>query len=271
MWMSTLSPKSDGAAAVQHVLASRGRKPIIGIPASIAAPNAKGYIYQQVGAPYLAAIEQAGAIPLMLPVTADRSLMQGLLECVDGVLFQGGGDLYPGLYGQDSTPEVQTWNLATDEFELRLCRECVAVDRPVLAICRGLQVLNVAMGGTLVQDIPSQRPGPVQHRQSGQREQPTHAIEVQTGSLLRDILCEDRLYVNSLHHQSVDRLGSGLSVSARSEDGVVEGLELPGKRFTVAVQFHPEELLKTVESMSRLFGALVESARADREDRWPNG
>jgi putative glutamine amidotransferase len=154
-------------------------------------------------------------------------------------------------------------NRRRDDFELALTREALRRDAPILAICRGQQVLNVATGGTLVQDIPSTIEGAMLHGGTGPRSRRAHRAEVAEGSRLRTILGRDELSVNSIHHQSVDRPGEGVVVSARCpEDGVVEGVEMPARRFVVGVQWHPESFWNQPDSFQALFDAHVGACRA---------
>ena len=236
-------------------------RPVIGIPAALGRPTETGYIYQQVGAPYVRALEAVGALPLMLPVTAGPELIASMLDRVDGILLQGGGDIAPHLYGQECVPEVTYFNEETDRFELEVCRQCVDRDIPVLAICRGIQVLNVAMGGTLVQDLPTARVLAVPHRQKEPRHAPTHRVTVGKGSRLSGLVGQEDLSVNSFHHQAIDSLAEGLEITAWSEDEVIEAVEAPGKEFVVGVQFHPEETLESVPATAELFRGLVQAAR----------
>ncbi len=179
------------------------------------------------------------------------------------MLLSGGADVDPALYGQKPHPKLRHVDRRRDDFELALVREALRRDRPLLAICRGQQVLNVAMGGTLLQDIPSELGVVADHDAPGERTSRPHAVEVLAHTRLRAILDRDELDVNSIHHQAVDRLGDGLEVSARSPvDGVIEGLEVPGSRFVVAVQWHPESFWDQPDSFQRLFDAHAEACRS---------
>jgi putative glutamine amidotransferase len=150
-----------------------------------------------------------------------------------------------------------------DDFELALAREALRRDVPMLAICRGQQVLNVATGGTLIQDIPSEMKGAAKHDVSGRRSRRSHGVVVAPGSRLHGILGRETVPVNSFHHQSVARVGRGLVVSARCpEDGLIEGLEMPGRRFVVAVQWHPESFWDEPDSFQSLFDAHAAACRA---------
>ena len=211
---------------------------------------------------YVRSVEQAGAVPVVLPPVSPGDV-SALLERLDGVLLSGGVDVDHALYGQEPHPKVGRVNRRRDDFELALVREALRRDVPVLAICRGQQVLNVASGGTLVQDIPSLVEGQVKHDGPGPRHRRAHRVEVTASSRLRAILGQDAVDVNSIHHQAVDRVGDGLVVTARCpDDGVVEGLERPESRFVVAVQWHPESFWNRADSFQRLFDAHAEACRA---------
>jgi putative glutamine amidotransferase len=213
---------------------------------------------------YVRSVEQAGSVPVVLPPVSPGDVPV-LLDRLDGVLLSGGVDVDPVLYGQAPHPRLGRVNRRRDEFELALTREALRRDVPILAICRGHQVLNVATGGTLVQDVPSIVERAVEHDGPGPRWRRAHRVEVTAPSRLREILGQDALDVNSIHHQAVDRIGEGLAVSARCpEDGVVEGLEMPGRRFVVSVQWHPESFWNRPDSFQSLFDAHAEACRAAR-------
>lgn len=189
---------------------------------------------------YARSVEQAGALPVLLP-TQDASHAARLLERVDGLLLSGGGDLDPALYGRPRHPRLGRVDRRRDEFELALLQEALARDLPLLAICRGQQVLNVARGGTLLQDIPSELEGAGAHDGKRPRDRASHEVRLSSRSRLRAILGRDTVAVNSFHHQAVERLGEGLEVGGRCpDDDVIEALEMPARRFVVAVQWHPE-------------------------------
>ena len=211
---------------------------------------------------YVRSVEQSGAVPVVLPpVTPDDA--PALLDRLDGIVLSGGVDVDPALYGQEPHPRLGRVNRRRDDFELALVLEALRRDVPILAICRGHQVLNVATGGTLVQDIPSLLEGQVKHDGPGPRWRRAHRVEVTAPSRLREILGQDAVCVNSIHHQAVDRVGDDLVVSARCpEDGVIEGLERPASRFVVAVQWHPESFWNQPDSFQGLFDAHAEACRA---------
>jgi len=211
---------------------------------------------------YVRSVEQSGAVPVVLPPVSPDDV-PALLARLDGVLLSGGVDVDPALYGQEPHPRLGRVNRRRDDFELALVREALRRDLPILAICRGHQLLNVATGGTLVQDIASSVQGHADHDGKGPRWRRSHRVDVTAPSRLREILGQDALSVNSIHHQAVDRVGDDLVVSARCpEDGVVEGLERPASRFVVAVQWHPESFWNRADSFQRLFDAHAEACRS---------
>jgi putative glutamine amidotransferase len=211
---------------------------------------------------YVRSVERSGAVPVVLPPIRPEDV-PALLDRLDGVLLSGGVDVDPALYGQEPHPRLGRVNRRRDDFEIALVGEALRRDLPILAICRGQQVLNVAAGGTLVQDIPSLVAGTVSHDARRPRWKRAHRVEVNPASRLRAILGEDAVGVNSIHHQAVDRVADDLVVSARCpDDGVVEGLERPASRFVVAVQWHPESFWNRADSFQRLFDAHADACRA---------
>lgn len=208
---------------------------------------------------YVKSVDLAGGLPIVLPPT--RAADAGdLLDRVAAVVLTGGSDLDPAFYGAPPHPKLGAVMRERDEFEIALCREALGRDMPVLAICRGCQVLNVATGGTLVQDIPSEVAGAVDHDPKVERWQAAHEVRVLRGTKLREVLGKDSVAVNSFHHQAVGRVGRGLVVSARSEsDDVIEAIEAPDRRFFLGVQWHPEGFWREEEGFHALFEALVQA------------
>jgi putative glutamine amidotransferase len=173
----------------------------------------------------------------------------------------GGGDVDPVHYGETAHAETQAPEARRDRVELDLLRQVIGEDVPLLAICRGLQVLNVALGGTLVQHIPAQVPAAIDHEMClGGHDERRHSIAIEADSRLAALLGTPRYDVNSYHHQAIGSLGRDIRVVARTEDGVVEAAELPNRTFALAVQFHPERMVAVDPTMRRLFEALVEAA-----------
>jgi putative glutamine amidotransferase len=210
---------------------------------------------------YVRAVEAAGGLPLPLAPVAWPDPGLALLDRLDGLLLTGGADVDPALYGEEAHPRLRLVVRERDEFELALVREALARDLPVLGICRGLQVLNVAAGGTLIQDIPAQVGAAVDHDPDVERWADAHEVEVQPGSRLREVLGQDMVPVNSFHHQGVKRVGEGLVVAATSpRDGIIEAVEMPSRRFVLAVQWHPEALWNRSRRFQPLFEAHVRAS-----------
>lgn len=211
---------------------------------------------------YVRAVQAAGGLPVVMPPVLNQDELRELYARLDGLLLSGGGDIDPALFGQIRHRFTQGVSDERDRMELALARWALAEDKPVLAICRGIQVMNVAAGGTLIQDIPSQIPSALVHTYSDDtpRDYVAHTVRVNEGTRLASILGAHEVAVNSWHHQSCDVPGQGLVYTAWAPDGVVEGAEFPGHRFAVAVQWHPEEMFHNRADMLALFRALVEAA-----------
>jgi putative glutamine amidotransferase len=194
----------------------------------------------QLDAAYLSAVEAAGGTPLLLTPGHGPAATADLLERVDGLLLSGGEDVEPARYGQTAIPEVEETNPARDDAELRAVSVALRRRIPILGVCRGMQLLNVACGGTLIQDIPSQRGGDILHQQPVPVGERWHGARVEPGSQLAEALGLEELRINSFHHQAVDVLGQGLRATAWAEDGIVEGLEGTAHPWLLGVQWHPE-------------------------------
>ncbi len=217
---------------------------------------------------YLHAIAKAHGLPTIIasgftnPLEEAEQLAGEILESCDGLLLSGGTDVDPKIFGEVPHTALGRVDGPRDPFEITLAREAVRRDMPVLGICRGLQVLNVALGGTLIQDIPSDVEGAVAHETGDNRVEIAHDVTIERDSRLNQLLATTRVGVNSFHHQAAKELGDGLTVTARSpDDGIVEGLEMSGRKFVVAVQWHPENFWKTSGAFDGLFGGFVEAAR----------
>jgi putative glutamine amidotransferase len=238
-------------------------KPVIGITSSpLRGDNLDNRERVFVPRNYVDAVIAAGGVPLILPSQDDNN--EPILEVVDGLLFIGGADLDPATYGdQEVHPETYGVDDRRDRFELSLMRLAVDQGIPVFCICRGIQVLNVALGGTLIQDIPDQYSQDIQHRQhhSGiESSEPSHTIAIREGSLLEEVYGAAELPTNSFHHQSLKDVASRLRIDGRSSDGVIEAVSLPGHPFALGVQWHPEMMFKAHAEQLAPFRALVEKA-----------
>jgi putative glutamine amidotransferase len=211
---------------------------------------------------YVRSVERAGALAVALPPCPPGEV-GAMLDRLDGLVLSGGADVDPALYGEAAHLRLRRVDRSRDEFELALVRETLRRDLPLLAICRGHQVLNVATGGTLVQDLPSVVAGGERHDCAEPRDRRVHPVDVRPGTRLSRAVGEGTLLVNSIHHQAVARLGPGLVASAHCpDDGVVEGIEMPGRRFVVGVQWHPESFWADPDSFQPLFDAHAEACRS---------
>lgn len=209
------------------------------------------------------AVAAAGGAPLLIPCSREEALLEGFLQAVDGLIFSGSGaDLDPRHYGEDPLPGLGRGNPERLDSELELARRALAGSLPLLGICGGLQTLNVAAGGTLYQDIPSQLPDALQHKPGGSPSKPSHPVSVEEASLLEAILGTRAVEVNSTHHQAVKEAARGFRVTAEAPDGVVEALEGPAGRFCLGVQWHPEYMAGWCRQSRAIFEALVAAARA---------
>lgn len=210
---------------------------------------------------YVRAVELAGGVPVVLPALATDEGVEGLLAAVDGLLLAGGGDLDPYYFGEEPLPATGEIAPERDRFELALTREALRRGVPVLGICRGLQVLNVAAGGTLYQDVAQAVARPLKHYQQAPRWYATHGLVVASGSRMADIMGAGYRRVNSFHHQAVARVAPGFRATAWAPDGVVEAVEATGRGFALGVQFHPEGMAERDPGCLALFVALVKAAR----------
>jgi putative glutamine amidotransferase len=210
---------------------------------------------------YVRALVRAGAAPLLIPPLTDRDLLHALYERLDGLLLPGGGDVHPARYGEPIHEKCGSISPDRDEAELALAQWAMDDGLPLLGICRGIQVLNVALGGSLYQDIQAQVPGAERHDWGSEfpRDYLSHLVTVAPETRLAHLLESPSLPVNSMHHQALKDIASRLAVTARTPDGIVEGIEAGDHPFAVAVQWHPEELAEHDPRAQRLFDALVEA------------
>jgi len=218
---------------------------------------------------YAHAVARAGAAPALIPLLADEALLRALYDRIDGLLLPGGVDIHPRHYSEEIHPKCGAISEIRDEVELAFIRWARADYKPLLAICRGIPVLNVAMGGSLYQDIKAMIPGAMRHdcHSSHARDDVAHDVVITPGSHLAQLIGTDLLPVNSFHHQAVKELAPGLTVTARAPDGIVEAVEEEGRPFVLGVQWHPEELAADDSRAQRLFDALVEASRAQSPGR----
>jgi putative glutamine amidotransferase len=238
-------------------------QPLIGITTSLE-PRPNGSRNHTSFEPNALAIERAGGLPVLIPAGLDERTLRAIYERMDGIFVPGGGDVNPQCYGAaEQHPKTYGIVDARDTLEITLVQWAAQDDLPLLGVCRGHQVVNVALGGTLIQDIPSQvdttinhshRPEGVMYPNDG------HRVNIDPGSRLAHIIGLTDVEVNTLHHQAVEQAAPGMCVTAYAPDGVVEALEMPDKRFLLSVQWHPEIMFDD-ERMQNIFRAFVDSTR----------
>jgi putative glutamine amidotransferase len=231
--------------------------PLVAITATLV--DYQGAARVRVNHAYVRALEEAGLVPLVIPPLSDTTAALSILDAVSGLVLTGGEDVDPAHFGQAPHATTMFAPPARDATELALAAAAQHRQLPLLAICRGAQVLNVALGGTLVQDIPSQHAGALPHQGTGIRDQRVHAISIERGTRLHAAVGAAALRCNSFHHQAVDSVAPGLVVVATAPDGVVEAIEPADSAWwAVGVQWHPEELTRTDDSWDRqLFAAFA--------------
>lgn len=232
------------------------QRPVIGITTSYGKHNEmmEGvYVHHD----YHRTVARHGAIPVLIP-NADVESARAVLPMLNGLILSGGEDVNPKFYGEDPHQKLGPAYTLRDEIEIALAQEAVALQLPLFAICRGAQVLNVAFGGSLIQDLPSQMPHTHQHAQQNPRGEDSHFVSVAPDSRLFSLICETELRVNSLHHQAIGRLGTDLQCTASARDGVIEAIEHTGPGFVLGVQWHPESMAANGDPvMNRLFAAFI--------------
>lgn len=238
-------------------------KPRIGIAANLRTigSDMPGMYFSYVSHDYVEALERSGAIPVMLPVLKDLDLLRQQMEGLSGILLPGGYDIDPMLYGEQPVIGQDFAMAEVDRFSIRTLQEADAMGLPVLGVCKGIQVINVAFGGTLYQDLPRQKEGCLQHSQKAPRYNPSHYVSIEAGSFLSELF-PARIAVNSFHHQAVKETAKGFRVTARAEDGVIEAIEKESGTFMLGVQWHPEMMAKFDDpQMLRLIERFVDQCK----------
>lgn len=232
-------------------------KPVIGITVHIEEDN-KHYLHPD----YIRAITESGGLPLLIPIGVEQDLEQ-LSTMIDGLLLTGGDDIDPAEYGEEPHPKLDQVVAERDGLELPLIEHVLRHDKPILGICRGEQIINVALGGTLYQDIETQYEHVnIQHLQHAKRSHPSHEVVVSKHTILESIVKKDKIKVNSFHHQAVRRIAESLIVSGTSHDGIIEAIESPTYKFVLGVQWHPETLAVNGNVIAkRLFERFVNESK----------
>ncbi|MGC9068618.1 MAG: gamma-glutamyl-gamma-aminobutyrate hydrolase family protein [Thermoprotei archaeon] len=245
----------------------RKMKPFVGITsytvngASIERPKrptAYEYTFQIVSMDYVLAVIRAGGVPVVIPPTTDETLLESYVEKLDGFIFTGGDDISPYFYGESPVRGLGTVDVERDIYELKLIKMILDRKKPLLAICRGIQVLNVALGGTLYQDLPTEHPSKINHSYTvSSKSYPSHYVRIDEKSKLAKITGTLRIAVNSFHHQAIKTLGKGLRAVAWSDDDIVEAVELEEENFVLGVQWHPETMTEKDIYSQKIFNALI--------------
>lgn len=245
------------------------RRPVIGIATqTLAALPGERPPCWVMGRTYIEELRKVGAIPWIIPlVPHDTETLQQIFDRLDGVFITGGVDVDPCHYGESKLPLCGDTDPDRDAVEIALLRHALKQNLPVLAVCRGIQILNVTCGGTLYQDVTAQVPTAIKHDYFPTREKPSrkylaHDISVKPNSRLGRILSDEVVPVNSMHHQAIKSLAPNLAPTARAADGIIEAVESLDDRFLIAVQWHPEELTESHPGMARLFSSFAEAAIA---------
>lgn len=236
--------------------------PLIGIPAGSQEPAPLPVL--QLRSTYTTALALSGALPLIIPLQLPEVILRAIFDRLDGLCLAGGGDVDPAHYGEEPHPALRGVDIERDRTELLLTRWALQADLPILAICRGIQMLNVAAGGSLYQDIAAQVTGALQHTyrlEDSPWERPTHRVRIAPGSRLAALLETEEWATNSFHHQAVKEVGDGFRPVAWTDDGVIEAIEHPSRKFALGVQWHPEGMFQTDELARRLFAAFVAACR----------
>lgn len=237
-------------------------KPLIGIPTvhDVSAPETMPERFS-MSRPYLAALEAAGAAPVLLPLALGADTLRSVVARLDGLFLAGGGDVNPACYDRQPHSATDGIDRLRDETEITLTRWALERDLPLFGVCRGIQMLNVAAGGTLIQDVQAFIPDAIRHQYAPEKPRSfaAHAVLTTAHSRLAGLLGATA-QVNSFHHQAVEQPAPGFSVTALAPDGVIEALELPSHRFVLGVQWHPEGLVGSDRTMLAMFEAFVQAA-----------
>ncbi|MCB2185569.1 MAG: gamma-glutamyl-gamma-aminobutyrate hydrolase family protein [Deltaproteobacteria bacterium] len=249
-------------------MSAKRSKPLIGITGVTTTtpawtPNSRPQLIEAIIRDYCQVVERAGGVPVGIPGFGSPETVPDLVEHLDGLILAGGMDVHPRFYGEEPLVGIGEMDYHMDLLQIQLAQRAAEVDKPLLGICRGHQLIGVAFGGTLIQDLPRQWENCLDHFQKCQPDVWSHLVRISPGSRLHAIEGTGELWVNSHHHQAVKDPPPDFVVTARAADGVIEALEHPGKRFLLSVQWHPESIaLAGDEPAFRLMQALVEAAAA---------
>ena len=228
-------------------------KPIIAILAEVTQEKVT-----KLNPAYVKAIEGAGGVPIIFPYTESAEAIDSLIALADGFVFSGGADIEPARYGEETKPTCEEIQYIRDEFDFKILKLALATDKPILAICRGAQLVNVEFGGTLYQDLPTERPSGTAHRVGGEQKAAiSHPVQIVQDSPLRTLLGKNTIITNSFHHQAIKTLGKGLVTMATADDGLIEAVYLDGEQYLAGYQWHPERLYYSDDYHKLIFDEFI--------------
>lgn len=210
---------------------------------------------------YAKILEDGGGLPILFPYTEKEATLEKFIAFCDGFVFTGGADVNPNRYGEEKKPTCGEIQYYRDEVEFAAFKKVIQTAKPILAICRGMQLVNVALGGTLFQDLDSERPSDMLHRDKAQKYELSHDVQILENTPLSTLIKAPRMQANSFHHQAVKRLAQGLEIMAVADDGVIEAVYAPDRTFLRAYQWHPERLAEKDKQNALIFEEFVEACR----------
>ncbi|ASJ20777.1 gamma-glutamyl-gamma-aminobutyrate hydrolase [Brachyspira hampsonii] len=211
---------------------------------------------------YVDSVIRSKGVPFLMPITEEKDIIKKMVENVDGIIMTGGVDIHPFRFNEEPIEKIGAILAERDEFDFTLMKYAVEMNKPILGICRGIQVINVYFGGTLIQDIPSQRNTNILHNQTAEYHTATHKIQIVKDSIIYDIL-DDASEVNSFHHQAVDKLAKDFKVTAAAKDGIIEAIEYKKKdSFILGLQWHPELMSSRIVKMQNIFDMFTEICKS---------
>lgn len=238
-------------------------KPIIGISGSLLVDSGgmfPGYQRAYVNNDYIQSVAMCEGVPYIVPIVDYDEIIKEQVNNIDGLILSGGHDINPLLWSEEPHQKIGEISLKRDTYDFKLLKFALEMKKPILGICRGEQLINVAEGGSLYQDLSLMKGSYIKHDQQDGPSMPTHTVEIKEGTKLHDILGEKTVLTNSFHHLAVNKLAEGYIVSAISKDGVIEAIEKEGEDFVIGVQWHPEMMTESYYKMKNIFKALVEEA-----------
>lgn len=245
------------------------KKPIIGISSSIIKDNSglfANYERVYVNKDYIESIITNGAIPLIIPITLDIYTLETLVNTVDAIILSGGHDVFPYNYGCEPQPKLGEVFPLRDEYDMKLIELAKKRNIPILGVCRGLQILNVYEGGSLYQDLSYRDKPTLKHSQQNAPTQVTHKIKISKNSMMESIFNEDEIFVNSFHHQAIDRLADSFVATSYASDGIIESIEHKTHKNIFAVQWHPEMLYLSEPKMNKIFKKFISLAMEGKNE-----